>query len=116
MSRYLIVQAHDPFDADAHPPFFALALSLASAGHDVAVLFAGGGVTAARAGGHSFWLAELRLAGVDVVVESTALRAHGMVPADVAPGITVAPSGAPADAFAGRKPLWIADRRQRQAA
>ena len=110
MSRYVVIESHDPFQVDASPEFFELALSLARQGHDVAVLFLAAGVQATLAGRHSFWLAELRRAGVAVLADLSAVLAAGFVPAQLNAGVQATPAGiALDDLLQGRKRLWIAD-------
>jgi len=110
MSRYVVIESHDPFEVDLSAEFFDLALSLARAGHDVAVLFVADGIRAALAGRHTFWLAELRRAGVTVLADLSAVLAAGFVPAQLAAGVKVTPAGISIDELLqGRKPLWVAD-------
>jgi intracellular sulfur oxidation DsrE/DsrF family protein len=117
MSRYVVIESHDPFEADLSAEFFDLALSLVREGHDVAVLFVADGIRAALAGRHTFWLAELRRAGVTVLADLNALLAAGLVPAQLAPGVKPTPAGIPfEDLLQGRKRLWVADAAVRRAA
>jgi intracellular sulfur oxidation DsrE/DsrF family protein len=117
MSRYVVIESHDPFEADLSAEFFDLALSLSGAGHDVAVLFVADGIRAALAGRHSFWLAELRRAGVVVLADLNALLAAGFVPAHLAAGVKATPAGiALDDLLQGRKRLWVTDTSVRRAA
>jgi len=114
MHRYLVVESHDPFEAELSAEFFDLALTLAQAENDVAVLFVGDGVNAALAGRHSFWLAELRRAGVALYAEASALAARGVSAAALSAGVRVTRGSE--DLRAGRKPLWVADPAARRAA
>jgi hypothetical protein len=117
MSRYVVIESHDPFEADLSAEFFDLALSLSRAGHDVAVLFVADGIRTALAGRHTFWLAELRRAGVAVLADLSALLAAGFVPAQLAAGVRATPAGITLDdLLQGRKRLWVADAVARRAA
>ncbi len=117
MPKYVVIESHDPFDGDTSAAFFDLALALARADDDVAVLFVGNGVQAALAGQHSFWLAALAAAGVAVLVDGAALAARGFPASRLFPGVVaVSPGGDADDSLAGRKPLWIADAAVRRAA
>jgi predicted peroxiredoxin len=107
MARYLRIESHDPFENDDVRHLYDLATSLARAANRVTLYLTHNGVLAARAGEHTFWFAALARVGVEVLADGRSLRARGLAPEQLSPGVR--PTGAEtlADRLAeGRQTIW----------
>ncbi len=117
MTEYILIESHDPVDAGGLGHLWDLAEVLTQSGDRVTVLFVQDGIFAALAGQGQARLKALQRAGVKILADGSALRARGISPAMLAPGIR------PTDGetslqilLEGRKALWITDRHPRRAA
>ena len=93
MARYLLVESRDPFATDDVRHFYDLPASLARAFNRVTLYLTRDGVLAARAGQHTFWIAALTSAGVEILADADALRERGIAVEQLSPGVRVIGSG-----------------------
>ena len=107
MAKYLLVESRDPFETDDVRHFFELPASLARAANRVTLYLTGGGVLAARAGQHTFWLAALIRIGVEILADVRSLRERGIPLHALSPAVTPTSADGGVDRLAeGRTTLW----------
>ena len=107
MAKYLLVESRDPFETDDVRHFYELPASLARAANRVTLYLTDGGVLAARAGQHTFWLAALIRIGVEILADARSLRERGIPLHALAAGVTVTVADSGVDRLAkGRTTLW----------
>ena len=107
MAKYLLVESRDPFETDDVRHFYDLPASLARAANRVTLYLTDGGVLAARAGQHTFWLAALIRIGVEILADARSLRERGIPLHALAAGVTVTVADSGVDRLAeGRTTLW----------
>jgi hypothetical protein len=107
MAKYLLVESRDPFETDDVRHFYELPASLARAANRVTLYLTDGGVLAARAGQHTFWLAALIRIGVEILADARSLRERGIPLHALAAGVTAAAADRGVDRLAeGRTTVW----------
>ena len=107
MAKYLLVESRDPFETDDVRHFYELPASLARAANRVTLYLTDGGVLAARAGQHTFWLAALIRIGVEILADARSLRERGIPLHALSPGVTATVTDGGVYRLAeGRTTLW----------
>ena len=106
MARYLLVESRDPFATDDVRHFYDLPASLARAFNRVTLYLTRDGVLAARAGQHTFWIAALTSAGVEILADARALRERGIPVEELSPGVRATAGTAVARLAASGTTLW----------
>ena len=80
MARYLLVESRDPFATEDVRHFYDVPARLARAFNRVTLYLTDDGVLAARAGRHTFWIAALTSAGVEILADARSLHERGIAP------------------------------------
>jgi hypothetical protein len=107
MKAYLLIESRDPFESGDTAFTARLARDLAAAGHRVTVLLVQNGVLPARAGVRVGELAELTLAGIEVLVDAFSLGERGIAISQLPRGIVPAPLDVVIDRMAaGANVIW----------
>jgi len=107
MSKYLLIESRDPFEAADVPYYYDLATSLAKKGHTVTLFLVQNGVLPARRGPRSDTLSALANAGVEVLADEFSLRERGIGEDRLATGVRRAPLDRVLDLLGeGCKALW----------
>jgi len=105
MTRYLLIESRDPFEAKCFSQRCDLALTLLGESTGVTVFLVENAVLGARAGAKAPGLERLAKAGVSVLADEFALRERGII--EIAPHVTAAPLDSLVGALAGgAKALW----------
>jgi len=105
MSKYLLIESRDPFEAKCFSQRCELALTLLAESTGVTVFLVENAVLGARAGAKAPGLEKLARAGVSVMADEFALRERGIN--DLAPHVQAAPLDSLVGALAGgAKTLW----------
>jgi hypothetical protein len=73
MRNYVLIEWRDPCESGEIRESFGRAAALARDGNRVTLLLVRDGVSAALRAEHTFWLAELRRLGVDVIADAVSL-------------------------------------------
>ena len=107
MSKYLLIESRDPFEANDVENFYDLATGLAKEGNAVTIFLVQNGVLPARPSTRSAALSAVSKAGVSVLADDFSLRERG-IPADrLAAGVKAAQLDVVIDHLAaGAKALW----------
>ena len=105
MSKYLLIESRDPFEAKCFSQRCELALALLGESTGVTVFLVENAVLGARAGAKAHGLERLAKAGVQLLADEFALRERGIQ--ELAPHVTAAPLDSLVGALAsGAKTLW----------
>lgn len=106
MARYLLVESRDPFATEDVRHFYDLPASLARGFNRVTLYLTRDGVYAARAGQHTFWIAALTSAGVEILADAGALRERGIPVDALSPGVRPTAGTAVTRLAAGGTTIW----------
>lgn len=107
MAKYLLIESRDPFESNDVRYFYDLATELARSRHEVTLVLVQNGVLAAREGEHTFWFAELRRAGVEILADGFSLAERGITAARLSPSVKAAALDVVIDRLGeGGKALW----------
>lgn len=101
MSRYLLIESRDPYEAVAVKGHFDWGVQLRRAGHEVLVFLVQNGVLPVRAGASSEEIQEALGAGIEIFADEFSLRERGIALADVSKGVKVAPIDLVVERLAG---------------
>lgn len=105
MSKYLLIESRDPFEAKCFSQRCELALTLLAESTGVTVFLVENAVLGARAGARTPGFEKLAKAGVQVLADEFALRERGIN--QLAPHVTAAPLDSLIGELAGgAKVLW----------
>ncbi len=107
MSRYLLIESHDPYTSSEISGCTEHAVALKRRGHDVALLLVQNGVQPLRPDAKASGLRAALAAGVEVLADEFALRERGIAAATLAPGVSAVPSDTVIERLAlGWTTLW----------
>lgn len=108
MSKYLLIESRDPFEAADVRYFYDLATQLAGQGHDVALYLVQNGVLAVRKEALNNPLRKVVEEKVKVLLDDFSLRERGIKDDERIAGTTLASVSSLVDLLAeeGRKALW----------
>ncbi|MGH8129811.1 MAG: DsrE family protein [Steroidobacteraceae bacterium] len=87
MSKYLLIEARDPFSSNAVLGHVELAVALRRSGSDVSLYLVQNGVLPCRSGADGEALHEALSAGVEVLADDFSLRERGIGDRDIARGV-----------------------------
>ena len=87
MSKYLLIEASDPFTSTAVLRHVDLAVALRRSGSDVSLYLVQDGVLPCRSGADGEALHEALAAGIEVLADDFSLRERGIAATDVARGV-----------------------------
>jgi hypothetical protein len=90
MAKYLLIESRDPFESNDVSYFYDLATQLARSSNAVTIFLVQNAVLAARAGGHTFWFAALKQAGVEILADGFSLSERGIGKGFLSPGVVAA--------------------------
>ncbi len=107
MSKYLLIESRDPFEANDVSNIYDLAEGLAREGNEVTLFLVQNGVLPARPGTRSSALASVASTDVEVLADDFSLRERGIAADGLVAGVTASPIDIVIDQLAeGRKALW----------
>jgi hypothetical protein len=99
MRNYVLIEWRDPFESGEVRESFGRAAALARGGNKVTLLLVRDGVSAALRGEHTFWLAELRRLGVDLIADAASLVVRDISPQRLSRCVRPATMSLPVDAI-----------------
>ena len=111
MSRYLLIQAFDPQEGEVVTPLHELASDLVQEGNEVSILLVDRGVLTPRSVSGVAALARAERTGIEVLVEESSMRAHGVAATEFPHGVHVASDATIADRITAAHRV-IGERRQ----
>jgi predicted peroxiredoxin len=107
LSRYLLIESRDPWEAGESRYFYDLATDLASKGHDVVLFLIQNGVLGVRKGSSSSLVQKAVDARVKVLLDDFSLRERGIDDGERTGGTTLSNVETLVDLLAeGRKAMW----------
>ena len=107
MSKYLLIESRDPFEANDAGYLYDLAAGLAKEGNAVTLFLVQNGVLPARPSVRSEALSKLSRAGVQVLADDFSLRERGIRDDRLAAGVKAAKLDVVIDQLAdGTKTVW----------
>ena len=107
MTKYLLIESRDPFEANGVSYFYDLATKLVQEGNTVTLFLVQNGVLPARRGSDATALVELTRSGVEVLADNFSLRERGIGTGNLVANVKAAPLDIVVDQLAeGRKTIW----------
>jgi predicted peroxiredoxin len=108
MSKYLLIQSHDPFETRKVSRDYELASMLAKEGNEVTLFLVQNAVLAARNGVQRNGLSEVAESGVKILTDEFSLRERGIRKDSLAEGVKSSSLEIVVDQLAeGRKAIWL---------
>ena len=107
MSKYLLIESRDPFEANEVRKNYEIAINLANAGNQVSLYLVQNGVLPARSGASADSLEEVVNQGVEVLVDDFSLKERAIASGSLISGVAPANIDLVVDHLAdGHKTIW----------